>query len=57
MTVHMDRAEHDELIELIEDTVQYYCNSEGRVVSGETVYKVLECFAVAKQAQFAGLVD
>jgi len=55
--ITLSREDATELRELIEDTVSYFCNSEGRMVSGETVYKVVECLAVAKQAQFAGLVD
>ena len=51
----LSQQDADDLRELIEDTVQYYCSD--RLVAGETVYKVVECLAVAKQAQFAGLVD
>ena len=53
----LSREDAHELRELIEDTVQYFCNSEGRMIAGETAYKLVECVAIAKQAQFAGLVD
>jgi len=44
--------EHNELIELIDDTISYFC--QENMVSGETAYKVLECYSYAKQMQFAG---
>ena len=46
-----------ELKELIEDTVEYWCSQryeEGELISGETAYKMIECLALAKQAQFNG---
>ena len=49
-----------EFNELLEDAVEYICGEsfkEGEPLSGETLYKVMECFAQAKQAQFAGLCD
>ena len=48
-----------ELKESLEDLVQYFCEEqrkEGELISGETVYKMIEAVAVAKQAQFAGEV-
>ena len=44
-----------ELRELIEDTVEYYCDEN--MVSGELVYTVLECYSIAKLAQLRGEVD
>ena len=41
---------HDELKELIEDTVSYFCNEY--MVSGELAWLVAECVATAKIAQF-----
>ena len=43
-----------ELRELVEDSVQYFCDNEQ--VSGELAWTVLECLAVAKQAELKGLV-
>ena len=48
-----------ELKESLEDLVQYFCEEqrkEGELISGETVYKMIEALAVAKQAQFSGEV-
>ena len=48
-----------ELCELIEDSIEYICREyahNGELVSGETCYKMLECFAIAKQAEFKGEV-
>ena len=42
----------DELTGVIEDTVEYYCDQQ--LVSGELVWTVLECLAVAKQAEIKG---
>lgn len=42
---------------LLEDAVEYICtefSKEGELVSGETLYKVMECFAVAKQEEMKG---
>ena len=46
--------QHSELIELIEDTVEYFCDQN--MLSGELVYTVLECYAQAKVAEMQGLV-
>ena len=49
-----------ELRELIEDTVGYWCDEmskDGELIAGETAWKMIECIAVAKQAQMKGLVD
>ena len=43
----------------VEDAVEYVISEavkEGELVSGETCWKVLECLAQAKQAEFQGLV-
>ena len=48
----MSQAQHQELLNLIEDTVSYFSNEH--MIAGETVYKVMECFALAKQQEFAG---
>ena len=55
MNATIDKELHDELVELIEDSVEYFCND--RMVSGEMAWIIIECLAVAKQAQLKGLVD
>jgi len=43
----------------VEDAVEYVISEAakgGELVSGETTWKVLECLAQAKQAEFQGLV-
>jgi hypothetical protein len=47
--------QHAQLIELIEDSVEYYCD-ENRV-SGELVYTILEAYSTAKIAQLRGDVN
>ena len=44
----------NELTEVVEDTVEYACDHER--ISGEMAWKVIECLAIAKQAELAGLV-
>ena len=49
-----------ELRELIEDTIEYWCDETrkgGELIAGETAWKMIECMAVAKQAEMAGLID
>ena len=60
MTITISREFNNELCEVIEDSIEYIIAEyakNGEFVSGETAYKLLECFAQSKQAQFAGLVD
>ena len=50
----------NELQEVIEDAVSYTIGeyaSQGELISGESAYKIIEALALAKQAQFQGLVD
>ena len=51
----ISREAATELRELIEDTIEYFCDQE--MISGETAWKMVECLAIAKQAQMQGLVD
>jgi len=46
------REQATELRELIEDTLEYFCDQE--MMSGETAWAIVECIAVAKQAQIKG---
>ncbi len=50
----------DELQMVVEDAIEYTIREfakDGELISGESAWKVLEALAVAKQAQFQGLVD
>ena len=47
-------AKATELRELLEDTIEYFCDNEQ--VSGETAWAITECLAIAKQAQLRGEV-
>ena len=51
-TFSMDREVHDELFELIEDSVEFFCNEH--MVSGELAWLIVEINAQAKIAQFNG---
>ena len=50
--MNITSEKHQQLIELIEDTVEYYCDEN--MVSGELAYTVLECYSIAKLAQMRG---
>ena len=52
MTMHISHDQLSELTEVIEDTVEYFCDKEQ--VSGELAWTVLECLAQAKQAELKG---
>ena len=54
-TYNLSHEAATELRELIEDTVEYYCDQN--MVSGELAYTVVECIAQAKQAQMQGIVS
>ena len=57
--MNISREAHDELIETLEDTIQYFCDEQmraGEPVSGQTAWAIIECFALAKQAEMEGLV-
>ena len=50
----ISREQLNELTEVIEDTVEYACDQYR--MSGEKAWSVIECLAIAKQAEIAGLV-
>ena len=50
--MNLDREVLNELTEVIEDTIQYACDHHQ--LSGEMVWKLVECLAIAKQAEFEG---
>ena len=55
--ITITRESNQFITESIEDTVSYICQelaSSGEFVSGETVYKIMEAFAIAKQYEFNG---
>ena len=52
--MEISREQLKELTEVIEDTVEYACDQER--ISGEMAWSVIECLAVAKQAELSGLV-
>ena len=52
--MQMTTLQAQEIRELLEDTVAYYCDQN--LVSGELAWVAVECLAVAKQAELQGLV-
>tara|TARA_R100001129_G_scaffold70294_2_gene47954 strand:- start:2218 stop:2388 length:171 start_codon:yes stop_codon:yes gene_type:complete len=44
----------DDLSEIIEDTVEYFCDKEQ--ASGEKVWTVIECLCQAKLAELRGMI-
>ena len=50
--MQLDRDVLNELTEVIEDTIEYACDHHQ--LSGEMVWKIVECLAMAKQAELAG---
>ena len=48
----IDKYIHDQLVDLVEDSVEYFCNEY--MVSGEMAYLIVETLAEAKLAQFKG---
>ena len=58
-TIQVSHEFNRELRLTVEDAVQFVISEaakEGELVSGETAWKMLECLAQAKQAEFQGLV-
>ena len=50
--MHISRGQLKEFTDVIEDTVEYFCDQE--TVSGELAWTVLECLATAKIAELKG---
>ena len=50
--MEMTREDLKELTELFEDTAEYYC--DGKMISGQKLWTVLECLATAKLAELNG---
>ena len=55
MNTTINREIHDELKELIEDSVEFFCDSN--MVSGEIAWIIVETLAQAKIAQMRGVVN
>ena len=52
--MNISREQLNELTSVIEDTVSYACDQW--TISGEKAWAIVECLAVAKQAEISGLV-
>ena len=50
--MQISREAAQELRELLEDTIEYFCDNEQ--MSGEVAWTIAECLAVAKQAELKG---
>lgn len=50
--MHISHEQLSELTEVIEDTVEYFCDKER--VSGEMIWLVVEALATAKIAELNG---
>jgi len=53
--MEMSREQLQELTEILEDTIEYACDQW--MISGEAAWAIIECRAIAKQAEIAGLVS
>ena len=52
MKFTLDRETHQELHELLEDTIEYWC--DRNCISGELAWTVTECMAKAKLHEMKG---
>ena len=50
--MELTRAQLQEITELFEDSVEYYCDSN--LISGQKLWTVLECLSAAKLAELNG---
>ena len=50
--MHISGPQLQELTEVIEDTIEYFCDQEQ--TSGELAWTVVECLATAKLAELKG---
>ena len=48
----MTKEAYHELVELIEDTVEYFCDEN--TISGELAWLCIQCLATAKEQQLRG---
>lgn len=54
MKATIDSETHKDFTDLMEDTVQYFCNEY--MISGEMAWLLMQCYATAKTEQFRGNV-
>ena len=52
--MQITQEQHQQLIELIEDSVEYYCDEN--MLSGELIYTIINAYSEAKLAQLRGEV-
>ena len=52
--MNITTEQHSQLIELLEDTVSYYCDQNR--LSGEMIYTIINAYSEAKLAQLRGEV-
>jgi len=55
--MEISREAHDDLVEAVEDTIEYFCDQQmqqGLPFSGETAWAIIECLSIAKQTELAG---
>ena len=52
--MNITRPQLNELTELLEDTIEYYC--DNNTMSGQLAWTVTECLATAKLAELKGEV-
>ena len=50
--MEISRGQLKEFTEVIEDTVEYFCDQHAQ--SGEKTWAIIECLAIAKQAELQG---
>lgn len=58
ITLHPEA--NKEIIETLDDTVEYLCHhlsKEGHLVSGETLWKIINCYSETKLAEFEGMFN
>ena len=55
MTVTINRDTVSEFNELLDDTIQFFCQEyQTELISGETAWKMMACYAEAKLAEMNG---
>ena len=60
MTVTVSREFATELNECVEDVIEYTINeyaAQGELISGETAWKIISCYAEAKIAEMQGKLN
>tara|TARA_X000001382_G_scaffold125949_1_gene112023 strand:+ start:374 stop:541 length:168 start_codon:yes stop_codon:yes gene_type:complete len=50
--MQISKSQHQEFIDLIDDTLEYFCDQEN--LSGELVWTILQCRSTAKLAEMHG---